>query len=198
MCLAGILGLCALLHASSPGVSGRASIFVQQSSQTQPASPAAQSQSQSESGSQPGQSQPSQSPAAKPSNPPPAPQNSSTPKKQVAHKSKKKKTTPANTDPNKTVVRHGSTGEPTTQLAPQMSAAQATRQREGTRQLLTSADANLQKLSGRQLNKDQEDTVAQIRKFMEQAKEADAAGDLERASKLAVKAHLLSEALANP
>jgi hypothetical protein len=64
--------------------------------------------------------------------------------------------------------------------------------------LLTSTDASLQKLSGRTLTKEQQDTVAQIRKFQEQVKQADSAGDLQRAYKLAVKAHLLSDALAKP
>jgi hypothetical protein len=79
-----------------------------------------------------------------------------------------------------------------------MNEAEASRQREATKQLLTSTDVNLQKLSGRQLSKDEQDTVAQIREFMQQAKTADSKGDLERATKLASKAHLLSEAIAKP
>jgi hypothetical protein len=182
MYLAGILGLCALLFApSAGGVSGSVSSLARLDAQS-PSGSAAQptsQQAQPETGTKPAQASPS-----------PA-----TPKKLPP---KKKKTSTTASDPKKTVVRHGSTGEPGTQLAPEMTEEQAAHQRESTKQLLSSTDANLQKLSGQQLNKDQQDTVVQIRKFMEQAKAADAAGDLERASKLAVKAHLLSDALAKP
>ncbi len=95
-------------------------------------------------------------------------------------------------------MHRGGTAEPTTQLAPGITGEQAARQRQSTNQLLASTDASLQKLSGRLLTKDEQDTVTQIRKFMEQVKAADAAGDLQRAYKLAVKAHLLSDALAKP
>jgi hypothetical protein len=40
--------------------------------------------------------------------------------------------------------------------------------------------------------------VTQIRKFMEQAKAADAEGDPQRSYKLALKAHLLTDALGKP
>jgi len=79
-----------------------------------------------------------------------------------------------------------------------MSEEQAAHQRETTNKLLATTDASLQKLSSRQLTKDEQDTVAQIKRFMQQVKTADAAGDLPRAYKLAVKAHLLSDALAKP
>jgi hypothetical protein len=79
-----------------------------------------------------------------------------------------------------------------------MTEEQAAHQRETTNKLLATTDASLQKLSGRQLSKDEQDTVTQIKRFMQQVKTADAAGDLQRAYKLAVKAHLLSDALAKP
>lgn len=72
------------------------------------------------------------------------------------------------------------------------------RQRQNTNDLLATTDASLQKLSGRQLTQDEQETVSQIRKFMQQVKEADKEGDLQRAYKLAVKAHLLSDALTKP
>jgi outer membrane biosynthesis protein TonB len=198
MYLAGILGLCALLFApSAGGVSGSVSSLARQDAQT-PSGSAAQptsQQAQPEAGTKPPQAPPTPAPAKTSSHPPASSQNPATPKK-LPPKKKKPSTTAA--DAKKTVVRHGSTGEPGTQLAPEMTEEQAAHQRESTKQLLSSTDANLQKLSGQQLNKDQQDTVVQIRKFMEQAKAADAAGDLERASKLAVKAHLLSDALAKP
>jgi hypothetical protein len=99
---------------------------------------------------------------------------------------------------SKTVVRQGSTSEPTTQLAPGMTAEQAARQRETTNHLLSATDSALQKLSGRPLSSDEQNTVAQIRKFMQQAKAADSEGDLELSYKLALKAHLLSDALTKP
>jgi hypothetical protein len=76
-----------------------------------------------------------------------------------------------------------------------MTSEQAARQRETTNQLLSSTDSALHKLSGRQLSSDDRNTVAQIRKLMEQAKSADNHGDLELSYKLALKAHLLSDAL---
>jgi ATP-dependent exoDNAse (exonuclease V) alpha subunit len=186
MYLAGILGLCALLLSPALGTgSGRA--FFLSSQQAAPVSPTPSSQGQTPS-----------TPATDQS---PAEQQTSDTKKPAPTKKKtrRKKAAPsASEDPQKTVVRKGGTGDTTVQLAPAMNAAEASRQREATKQLLTSTDANLQKLSERQLSKDEQDTVAQIREFMQQAKTADSKGDLERASKLASKAHLLSEALAKP
>jgi hypothetical protein len=98
--------------------------------------------------------------------------------------------------PPKRVVREGSTADPTTQLAPGISQEQASRERQTTTQLLSSTDAALQQLSGRQLSSDQQETVDQIRKFMQQSKAADKDGDPQLAYKLALKAHLLSDGLA--
>jgi hypothetical protein len=186
MYLAGILGLCALLPSPASG-SGSGRAFFLANQQAHPASQ-----------TQPAQGQP-------PSNPPadqsPAGQGTPATKKPAPTKKKThhKKTAPAGSeDPRITVVRKGGTGDTTAQLAPAMNEAEASRQREATKQLLTSTDVNLQKLSGRQLSKDEQDTVAQIREFMQQAKTADSKGDLERATKLASKAHLLSEAIAKP
>ena len=186
MYLAGILGLCALLLApASASDSGRAFFPANQQA---PAAPQTQPQTQDQ-----GQSiQPvDQSPSGQ----------QTAPKKPAPTKKKgaRKKSTPrGDEDPKKTVVRKGGTGDKSVQLAPAVNEADASHQREATQQLLTSTDANLQKLSGRQLSKDEQDTVAQIREFMQQAKTADSKGDLDRASKLASKAHLLSEALAKP
>ncbi len=76
-----------------------------------------------------------------------------------------------------------------------MSSEQAARQRQTTSRLLSSTDNALKQISGRQLNDDQQETVTQIRKFMELSKAADKDGDLQRAYKLALKAHLLSDGL---
>jgi len=198
MYLAGILGLCALLPAPSAGAVGSGSwSFVLQDAppaQPQPA-PAEQSapkskpdaaQSDTAKAHSTGKSSPDQSTKPK----------RSTPKKRVTKG--KKAHDPASQDPKKTVVRHGSTAEPTTQLAPGITEEQAARQRETTTQLLSSTDAALQKLDVRELSTDQKETVEQIRKFMQQAKAADAEGDPQRSYKLALKAHLLTDALEKP
>ena len=181
MYLAGILGLCALLLSPASGADGGRTFFLT----NQQAPPASQTSPNN------GQSPANQSPAGQetPATKRPAP---------TKKKPRRKKVTPSAEDPKKTVVRKGGTGETSVQLAPAMNEEEASRQREATKQLLTSTDAYLQKLSGRTLSKDEQDTVAQIREFMQQAKTADSKGDLERASKLASKAHLLSEAIAKP
>ena len=96
------------------------------------------------------------------------------------------------------MVRNGSAAEPAVQLAPDVSQQQASSQRQGTTQLLASTDESLKKLSGRQLASNQQEMVQQIRKYMEQAKAASDAGDLDRAHNLAVKANLLAQELAKP
>jgi hypothetical protein len=93
------------------------------------------------------------------------------------------------------VVRHGSTGEPTAQLAPGMTAEQALRDRRNTEQLLISTETNLRKLSARNLNQSQQDTISQIRNYMVGSRSALQTGDLSRARNLAFKAHLLADDL---
>jgi outer membrane biosynthesis protein TonB len=199
MYLAGILGLCALLHVSSSGSvgSGAISFALQDAqpaqSQPSPAEPVAPKPQPEQAEPKPEQA-PSETPNAQPQAKPSATQKHSPSKKRPSTK-KKKTVDPANQDPKKTVVRHGSTEEPTTQLAPGITEEQAAQQRETTTQLLSSTDAALQKLDTNQLTSDQKDTIGQIRKFMEQAKAADAEGDPQRSYKLALKAHLLTDAL---
>jgi len=57
---------------------------------------------------------------------------------------------------------------------------------------LASSDENLKKIAGRQLSTSQQDTVKQIKTYMEQANAANKDGDVQRAHNLAVKANLLS------
>ena len=64
--------------------------------------------------------------------------------------------------------------------------------------MLQSTEGNLKKISGQSLNTTQQDTVSQIRQFIDQSKEALAGGDMERAHTLAWKAQLLSEDLVKP
>ena len=200
MYLAGILGLCALLHASGSGHVGSGPLSFDKAapSYQEPA----QQPSKSDAPAQPSQAQP-EAPAqdqTQPSNagaqPPAVDPKAGTPRKKSA--SRKKHSAGNAGEPQKRVVHRGGTVQPTTQLAQGMTDEQAARQRETTNKLLATTDASLQKLSGHQLTKDEQDTVAQIKRFMQQVKTADAAGDLQRAYKLAVKAHLLSDALAKP
>src|SRR5207245_2918478 len=82
--------------------------------------------------------------------------------------------------------------DPTIQFSPGLTQQQASAQRQNTSQLLASTDANLRKISNRQLTPAQQDALNQIRRYIEQAKTADASGDLQRAHNLAFKARQLS------
>jgi len=97
--------------------------------------------------------------------------------------------------PEKKVVRNGGTADPQVQLAPGVSNEQASRQRQSTTQLLATTDTNLKQLASRQLSVTQQEGVSQIRKYMEQAKAAEDAGDVQRAQNLASKALMLSDDL---
>jgi hypothetical protein len=103
---------------------------------------------------------------------------------------------PAATGPRKTVVRNGGTTDPTVDLSPGLSRQQASHQIDSTNQLLAASNENLKKISGRALSANQQDTVTQIKSYMEQAKEAENDGDVQRAYNLALKANLLSAELA--
>lgn len=101
------------------------------------------------------------------------------------------------TGPPKTVVRNGGTADPTMDLSPGGGGGQpSSRQMESTNQLLAASDANLKKISGHQLSANQQDSVKQIKSYIEQAKTAAKGGDGDRAYNLAVKANLLSAELA--
>ncbi len=100
--------------------------------------------------------------------------------------------------PSKVIVRQGGTAEPSIQLEGGTNGDQTSHERDVANQILGSADANLKKIAGRQLNSNQQDMVNQIRQFMSQSKAAIDAGDLERARTLAWKAQLLSEDLVKP
>lgn len=100
------------------------------------------------------------------------------------------------TDPEKVVVQNGGAKEGSTQLAPGISHEQEEHQRAKTDGLLAATDANLKRVTGRQLTPADESMVAQIRTYMRQAKSAADAGDVNRAHTLAYKAQLLSDELA--
>lgn len=93
------------------------------------------------------------------------------------------------------VVRHGGTAEPSIQLA---GGDQESQKRNDANQMLGSTEANLEKISSIPLSPEQQDTVSQIKQFVDQSKAALAAGDLERGHTLAWKAQLLSQDLVKP
>ncbi len=97
--------------------------------------------------------------------------------------------------PRKIVVREGGASEPAAQIAPDLTPAEAARQRQNAERLLGSADDQLKLLAGRTLDARQEETVGQIRNYMSGARSALQEGDLRRASTLAQKAHLLADDL---
>jgi hypothetical protein len=104
--------------------------------------------------------------------------------------------TPADATPPKTVVRNGGTADPSVDLSPGVNPQQASHQKANTNQLLATSDANLKKIAGHPLSASQQDTVKQIKSYMEQAKDAANDGDVQRAYNLALKANLLSADLA--
>jgi hypothetical protein len=107
--------------------------------------------------------------------------------------------TPKACPPPKIVVRQGGTSEPAIQLAGGTTGSQAqAKEKDNVTQMLDSTEGNLKKLSERQLNSGEQDTVAQIRQFVDQSKTAEGLGDTERARTLAWKAQTLSDDLVNP
>lgn len=204
MPLAASLVVCALVAwPAIGGVCARAAEEMQESqppqgaSQPEPTNPPAQESQPQPSATPPQTPEPesTQQPGNPQPNPPenkPAPSSTATKSK---HHSRKHKTAAPGSNPNKRVVRNGSTTDPIVQISPSLTAEQASHQRQSTTQLLATTDANLKKISGRQLNPSQQDMVNQIHKYMEQAKTAEDAGDLARARNLAIKARLLSDEL---
>jgi hypothetical protein len=216
MPLAAILGVCLLLPWPQANLVAPATAVWQSApvKENQPSNSAAQSSAEQQTTErQKGSDQsttPSQPPAAVPgcqansqsgsnANPGCKPATPARTKKHPAtHKSQAPASKPTGTTPAKTVVKNGGTDEPTVDLSPEVNQKQASEQTMRTDQLLASSDANLKKISGRQLSDGQQDTVKQIKSYMEQAKVAKDDGDVQRAYNLAVKANLLSAELAGP
>jgi hypothetical protein len=108
----------------------------------------------------------------------------------------KHRKTAAPSQSGKVVVRNGGAKEGTAEIEPGLSKEQELHNRENTSQLLSTTDANLKKIAGRQLTPAQQSMVEKIHTYMNQSKEASSAGDLNRAHTLAFKAHLLSDEVA--
>jgi hypothetical protein len=217
--LAAILGLCALTTPSVAAVVFRTQP-PQLSQETQPpvAAPSTSPQDSPQSGAPASPSAKPAPPGAEPQSAPsatPAPEATDEPQKAKPEATAKKpesatkapgkkrrhrKSAASNSTaaPEKKVIRNGGTADPAVQLAPSMSVEQASSQRQNTTQLLAATDANLKQISSHPLNSTQQDSISQIRKYMEQAKAAEQAGDVERAYNLASKALLLSNDLVKP
>jgi outer membrane biosynthesis protein TonB len=212
MYLAAILGLCALTTPSVAVVVFQAQpAEVSQETQPPVATPSNSPQDSTQNGAPP---QPGAEPQASPSATPqatPAPEAAQEPHKPQTtarkpesqakvptKKRRRRKSAVSNptTTPEKKVVRNGGTAAPAAQLGPSISAEQASNQRQNTSQLLAATDANLKQISSRPMNSSQQESVSQIRKYMEQAKTAEQGGDVQRAHNLASKALLLSDDLA--
>ena len=101
-------------------------------------------------------------------------------------------------EPTKTVVRNGGASDTKVAISPGMSDQQASQKLQKTNRLLSSTDANLKQIEPRQLSASQQDTVKQIKNYVDQAKEAANKGDVERAYNLASKANMLSADLVGP
>jgi hypothetical protein len=158
----------------------------------EPSNPPANSVPQPES---PKSASPSETP--KMPGPSPKPAASST-----ANKTKRRRKHPAVSQapagPPKVVVKNGGTTDPAVKISPSLTQQQASSQRQSASQLLDGTGVNLKKISNRQLSASQQDMVKQIQQYMEEAKAAGDAGDLEREHNLALKANLLSEELVKP
>lgn len=118
------------------------------------------------------------------------------PKEKTKAKKRRKSTASAPSGgPRKIVVREGGAKEPAAQIVPGMTPAEAVRERNNAERSLGSADLQLKFLAGRTLDTRQQETMGQIRNYMEGARSALKEGDVRRASTLAEKARLLAENL---
>jgi hypothetical protein len=107
-----------------------------------------------------------------------------------------KRPTPApDGTPKKVVVREGGASEPAAQIAPDITPAEAARQRQNAERLLGSTDEQLKQLAGRTPDAGRQETVGQIHNYMDEARSALKEGDVGRANTLAQKAHLLADDL---
>jgi len=97
--------------------------------------------------------------------------------------------------PRKIVVREGGAKEPAEQIEPDITPAEAKRERQNAEQLLDTSDSQLKQLAARTLSAQQQETVEQIHNYMDGARSALKGGDVRRAGTLAEKAHLLADDL---
>jgi hypothetical protein len=114
----------------------------------------------------------------------------------VAKSKPRKRPRPPATDPGagptKKYVSNGGTNDPIVDISPGVSQQQASQQLETTNQLLATTSENLKIVESRQLNAGQEETIKQIKTYVDQSKAASVDGDVQRAYTLANKARMLS------
>jgi hypothetical protein len=94
------------------------------------------------------------------------------------------------------IIHEGGTADASALLSPSLTLDQASSQIQKTTELLNSAERNLQKISTRKLNPDQQAMLDQVHTYVRQAKDALNRGDLPRGHNLALKANLLADDLA--
>lgn len=148
---------------------------------------------------------PEQIPEEAPPPAPPAPsqeaitQEPTAKKPPAKRKSKKTAQPPANQSNPTVAASHPPTNPATdavvdTAIAADVTSQQLFQQKQTTNALLDSTEKNLKGLN-RSLSHDEEIMVTQIRSYVAQSRKAASDGDFERAYNLAVKAHLLADAL---
>ena len=107
---------------------------------------------------------------------------------------------PASSQANTTVavnrppVSSGAEAQGDTAIAAEVSNQTITRQKQSTAELIDSTEKDLKGLN-RGLNHDEEAMLTQIKSYVAQSRKATNDGDFERAYNLAMKAHLLADAL---
>lgn len=131
---------------------------------------------------------------ARPDCKPAEPTGAKTRKHRKSHKTIPPADAPADAGPTQKVVKNGGAADLVVDLSP-LSLQQASQQKKSTDELLGASDANLEKMTGRQLSSNQLDTVKEVKSYLEQARKALSDGDVQRAHNLAVKANLLSAEL---
>ncbi len=145
---------------------------------------------------------PEQIPEEAPPPQPPAPTQETTaetpPAKKPPAKRKSKKTAPppANQNNPTVAVNHVPPTEAVMDaaIAAEVTSQQLIQQKQTTNELLDATEKNLKGLN-RGLSHDEEIMVAQIKSYVAQSRSATKDGDFERAYNLAMKAHLLVDAL---
>ena len=80
-------------------------------------------------------------------------------------------------------------------IGPDISSAEAARDRQSTTKLLDDTENQLKRVDGNSLSSDQQSMLAQIKTFISQSRKAITEGDYERASNLAKKAQVLTDEL---
>jgi len=112
------------------------------------------------------------------------------------HRAAKRATPAPDGAPKKIVVRQGGVDEPTAQILTGMTPEAAARERSEAELLLSTTAETLKEIAPRELDPQQQETVAQIHNYMTVARSALKEGDIQRAHTLAEKAALLANDLA--